>query len=666
MNDYAPGISTVDREFGALVGQRGLQMDTNAKTVFMLDGRNLIMRSNFGYMLPLDLPLLGYVDRVEVVNGPGAIVHGSGAISGFVNIVPKNGKDYQGWQTSTEYGFKDDLRKTEISYGHDYKEGNLFVYGGMLRSDGWEPQADGPMSMSDTSTQYGKPNYYSGNLVRPTVGLFDPTSTQVFANWQHQDFKLMIDFMDMYYLDRTQTPTGLGVNAADYVKNGTRNHSHLLVEPKFTLDINESDTVEFSPSVYMADDVYYDRSLGKMIERRKSSAHNNGAEIEYLYKSVYRTERFDNHLPAIGMSISHRDFYEQMSFLHSRVAGDNVGSAAYEPEDGSYFDWNEYSLFGEDVITMTDKWTMSAGLRAQVLVMGDDKIISSNGGYNQLSTKKFTGYSPRLANAYQFTDDITGKLSYQKGFRNPDVAQMQIMHLAANGIDPEEVDSFEANYSQMFFDKKLTCDVNTFLNFYQNTIGFNRSTIGGATTGNDNLPTSYRSKGLELVGKFEPNKANTFGLMGGIVMPDHFSKTIGGDAGYGNIVPVDEHAREFSATPARYVKGSTEQKWFKEKFVTEIDSTYFSGTNSLMYYEHAGATKNQQVFPGFSKARIELNAAARYNITKNASVKLAGRNLLECRYSKPTNAPGGTGTSTYVPPVGHQDRTVYLSFDLKF
>ena len=92
-----PGMTTGGHErHGPLIGTRGIFIDNNAKTMVMLDEQQINQRSHFGYTAGLLSPLLGDVRQAEVILGPGAILHGSGALNGFINLLPKNGKDNPG------------------------------------------------------------------------------------------------------------------------------------------------------------------------------------------------------------------------------------------------------------------------------------------------------------------------------------------------------------------------------------------------------------------------------------------------------------------------------------------------------------------------------------------------------------------------------------------
>lgn len=668
LNNYAPGMSVGNREFGAMVAQRGVMVDSSSKTNILLGGKNMNSRSNFGYMLPLDIPFLGYIDRVEAVNGPGAIVHGSGAINGFVNIVPKNGKNSPGWTITEEYGFTDDLYKTEVGYGHVYDKGDVYVYGGMVKADGWVPDTGGVLGVNGSGSQH-----YTGSTARPPyIGQFDPASFETLVNWNHGKFDLLVDVMDMYYDGPSGSAAGLGpTNTSAGLALETRNHAHVLLKPSYTFDVADNDTFKVTPSVYVLSDVYWNRASKSAVERKQSSGHNNLSEIEYALKGVYKTQRFDDHQLALGASVSHRDFYDQRSLFHDTQAGD---ASSPSMEKGTMFDWNEWSVFGEDVISMTDKWTLSAGLRLDGVQYGQTRI--KNGNYtsslsvsptNALDDRSYWALLPRLANAYQFTDTLTGKLTYQKGFRDPDIAYFRVMNTSAQSIKPEYMDSLEASLTKDLFDKKLKLDVNVFWNYLKDTIGWNRDTSGGATAGYGNMHKAFRMHGFELIAKYQPRKGTDLLASYNFAAPDHYSKALF-NSPQGYILPMSEDGKTLLGTPAQYLKASVAHSFLRDKdgigrAGVELSTRYWFGTNaSCLESLNASAATH----PAFRKARFEVDAMARYNVTKDLSLKLIGKNLTAPRYAKPTNSAIGNTTTYMQPPVGFADRQYYVQVEWKF
>jgi len=139
-----PGLVVGNNRFyGPIIAQRGSLTDSNSKTVVMLDGQNLNQRFDYGYNMALALPLLGDLRAVEVVQGPGPSLYGSGSITGSVDMLPKTGKSNPGLELATELGPFDDANTVEAGYGMSYgpasANNELYVYGGVARAGGATP-----------------------------------------------------------------------------------------------------------------------------------------------------------------------------------------------------------------------------------------------------------------------------------------------------------------------------------------------------------------------------------------------------------------------------------------------------------------------------------------------------------------------------------------------
>lgn len=93
---------TDDRHY-ANVGVRGFNRpgDYGARVLLLLDGLrtndNLFEQAYVGQEFLLDLDL---VERIEVVRGPSAAVHGNSAFFAVVNVVTRQGRDFQGGELS--------------------------------------------------------------------------------------------------------------------------------------------------------------------------------------------------------------------------------------------------------------------------------------------------------------------------------------------------------------------------------------------------------------------------------------------------------------------------------------------------------------------------------------------------------------------------------------
>ncbi|EAT11156.1 TonB-dependent receptor [Bermanella marisrubri] len=83
---FVPGIMVQDSAIGTkAIMIRGVVEAFNQKVLFLLDGVPYWQASHGGIPL-LGLPL-EYLDRIEIIRGPGAVFYGSNASSGVVNII---------------------------------------------------------------------------------------------------------------------------------------------------------------------------------------------------------------------------------------------------------------------------------------------------------------------------------------------------------------------------------------------------------------------------------------------------------------------------------------------------------------------------------------------------------------------------------------------------
>ena len=131
-----------------------------------------------------------YVDRVEVLRGPGSVLYGSNAMGGVINVITKNAdKDgvhttftsqygsYNTWRSSltntTRFGKFSSLvalgydRTDGLVENFDFKQGSLYAKLGYDFSDSWKARAD-----------YSLMNFIGNDPIYPKLD--DPESTDIY------------------------------------------------------------------------------------------------------------------------------------------------------------------------------------------------------------------------------------------------------------------------------------------------------------------------------------------------------------------------------------------------------------------------------------------------------------------------------------------------------
>lgn len=165
-----PGVQIASDGFtGALYTTRGCPMSDNSTTQFMWDGINLNAAGSLGINSSLKSTLLGDIAKIEVSNGPSSMLHGNGAINGFVNQVPKSGTSHPGGWINTDLGVPEGLVKGETGYGHVYGPGkDFYIYTGAEQASGFTPTGTWDIT-SSTGMRYRRV-LKSGPRTRPITG----------------------------------------------------------------------------------------------------------------------------------------------------------------------------------------------------------------------------------------------------------------------------------------------------------------------------------------------------------------------------------------------------------------------------------------------------------------------------------------------------------------
>jgi outer membrane receptor protein involved in Fe transport len=610
-----PGMTTGRHErTGALIGTRGILIDNNAKTMVMLDGQQINQRSHFGYSAGLLSPLLGDIKQVEFILGPGAILHGSGALNGFINLVPKNGKDNPGVFVNSEYGSEDKAWKFETGYGASYGEDkNLFLYGGVYGAEGFEPdQLFGSIKTFEIHSH----GFNDGNY-------------RFSAYWNHKKFNLNTFFYE-------NNPYKNNSIEAGYFHQAT-----LGIRPKYIFTIADTDSVELIGSFLLMD--HSSPPIPGM------PAKAGGSESHWDLKNIYRTTRWSRNSLAAGFSFGEKRFFENKQFF-SNDAERPLGTVDTK--------WSEFSVFAEDVIALSKSWTASFGLRYDKIYLGDMSDIAWT---EKKRPDEIEGhYSPRIATAYELDANTTVKVSYQHGFRDPDAAYYRLNltyrdAAESHGIDfpalkIETLDSYEVNLQKNFPEKKLKVNCNIFYNIFDDLLSFQFLKDTGSFT-DEEIALIKEALGLPLdqvPGSFlnEKDTLRAWGGEIGVTFQPVSNTEVRVSYGY---VKSNEDQMRY---PTHQIKLNTLSYFFNNKLALGLDYLFnsrYSGSNlpvaDSIYRDN----------------RHVVDVSLLYNITRDVSIKLVAQNLFENDVPPMVFTPD----SPEKGGLGFDQRLIYVSLMVK-
>jgi outer membrane receptor protein involved in Fe transport len=638
-----------NRFFGPVIAQRGALTDSNAKTVVMLDGQNLNQRFDYGYNLALALPLLGDLSAVEVVQGPGSILHGSGSISGFVNMLPKTGRTSPGLELTSELGPFDDANTVEAGYGVTYgprARNDLYVYGGVARAGGFEPDAH--------SWNQGRGVDESTNV----QGRLQPSSKAT-VNWQHGALHVKAQYVDMW--------SSQGAGVAGEQPTGWH-EGYLAVRPEYVLNLAPKQDLEIIAGAVLHESGFTDRDERSLVpnqllttepgETQRSLPHTQ-RETHYLGRVVYKLQALKGHKIAVGGELGTREFTGNKAWFHAVERNLAFNSKSR---------WTELSTFGEDVI----EWghlLAAVGLRYDVIDFLGGYFVAHD-RYDRTPRDQVSELSPRISVAYELITGLSARVAYQRGFRAADASNLQENRrltgpnnskwtpVGAFGgptwtappavVAPETVDSVDLNLhgQKSLREVNLIGDINGYYQSFDQYIFYN--------VGWRNAASRFSSVGGEVVGKMQTKRGDFAQLSYA------YSQPLGLDADTARVIQAtNEDRSQWRVYYPHQIKlsGVLVVPSFDQKLTLGGAARYYSALPAWNRRQSLAATAD----PTWDeRARreplIAVSASATYDVTPNLQLGLLGQNL----YHNGTPAADAYAGHPELSAAGLDERLIYL------
>lgn len=484
---HQPGVNMGSHPgTGDLIGMRGVMLDNNSKTLVLYDGVNLNRRNHSGiFGADLRSPLTGDIEDVEVILGPGAIMHGSGAINGFINVRTHTGGTRPGLWAKTSFA-SGKTRTLEASVGGESEEShafNYFTYAGYANADGVEP-----LSFYYEEGFKGFDNVIASSLYQDHArvnGLYQPNYKFVSrfgAGTEDSpfNFDLRVRFSQLSLgggVPIQAPPSNLGnMQKAGQLGDGYTESTILALSPEITIDVTDKDNItlvgDLSAYRYRAKPRpwYFDAYKAQLPDSLQATADlptYGHAEEHEGASLLYKTTRIPNNMLAVGTMFAGKQFSDNASKLWGTSNWD-FGHAA-----PTNLEWLEFAVFTEDIMTFGSA-TFSLGARYDYTTF--DTLTFQE---KKLTIPTSSAASFRAACVYEITENHTVKLAYQDAYRFPDAryyTEVAYFNDIYNEWEPipdlESEKSYlvEASYLGTFLNKYLALDVTTYYSHLRNTL----------------------------------------------------------------------------------------------------------------------------------------------------------------------------------------------------
>lgn len=372
------------------------------------------------------------IDRIEVLRGPASVVHGDGAIGGVVNIIPKKptrgpvrneaqatvGTDGKralafgsGGAIGEQWSYRLDMSGDRSDGWVDRGQASHRTFSGALR---WDPTADLTVQLSHSQGRQKPMRYFGTPLIN---GVQDPALRE--RNYNVSDSTIR-------YRDRW---TELNAQWSP--------HSDVVVRSKlYRIDSDRywrnAEAYRYNPATGLID-----RSDNTEIGHDQAQTGNT-TDATFSGSLLGRANQV-----SVGFDVN------RASFRHTNntYTGSSGSVDPYNPEPGLYSSAvpylpryrnkaQQYALFAEDRLELTDRWSLVAGVRYDHADLSRQDLVAQT----QAFKRSYSDTGWRLGTVYQLQPTLS---VYAQLSRAADPVSGLLMLSTANA-------AFEASTGKQF------------------------------------------------------------------------------------------------------------------------------------------------------------------------------------------------------------------------
>ncbi len=397
-------FTAYDRRYQYMGGRGfGAPEDYSGRIMLLIDGyATQDSLFNQAYIDDSGLIDMALVERVEYVPGTGSVTYGNNALLGIINVVTRNGRDFNGTQFSTELSSHGG-KKGRATLGKHFDNGtDLLLSASVLDVKGqnlYFPAYDTPANNNGIAD-----------------GLDGESNKRVFGKLSSGGWLLEGGFVDRKK-DVPTNPSSFTEFNTPFTSQDTNAFVNLRYESDIGLKLHSASRVYLGYYAYDSFRQYADYSTDNLkFGRRQYEGRWWGLEQKFV------ANWFSDH--AIVFGAEFRNDYTQ-NFYRSYFSPGNEKLS----DDTQNFSRTTSSFYLTDEYRVSEQWSLNVGARY-------DKASDLRGNV-----------SPRVALIYRPSLTTTLKASYSEAFRMPHAYEKYYFRTAAK---PEYVRAAELNVQQDF------------------------------------------------------------------------------------------------------------------------------------------------------------------------------------------------------------------------
>ncbi|MFC1554444.1 TonB-dependent receptor plug domain-containing protein, partial [candidate division KSB1 bacterium] len=628
---YIPSFYRLRQSTSPDFGMRGIIHSRDNKTLLLVNGRIMNHRTLLGAISERFLPLLGDIESIEVVRGPGSAVYGPGAINGVININTDTNEALNGLSASTGNGIIEEYTSGQLRIRKTFGSRlNLSAYFGIAEYQGADP-ADAPLVFSVTES-IGSENLFTAGvpvdsgIVNDNRAMEDRDHYKAHIQLESGNSRIWARMVrgSTQFLQARSTIESVGTLEKSKI---ALMYQQLTYQAEHMLDAGRNFDMHFRISYDIHDLIRNNHQVIKDQDYQLAIR-----EKELNLRQLTSWTPHPSHSVAAGIEYSREWFGEDPGFLTEDIA--HLGTKNFTP-----WTTNTIGILGEYQWNMGKAWTLFLGGRADRHSFTDRM------------------YSPKASIIFTPTDRYTSKLLYNQSVRKSEDNELKDQNDKDLEGETEKIKSFEFR-QDLLLREGLTLSV-IGLWYQLNSIGWisNRGAIpiGMSEVGGLETELAYSSSSHNIAFSYSFNKLQEYKLA-----DESINNQLESSAPYGYGNDLQNWPRHISKLIWR---------WQATKKLSTISSVrffwgyqgaqaYAEYNNEVLKQNHISKTEDGRTdaFEGSALLNIGFN----YNIGRGVNLAVHTHNILgwlQHDFNK---------RNFFARMAGYRSEAPALSFNLRF
>lgn len=499
---YVPSGTFVNHWLGPRIGIRGVMSDQNYSYLLLIDGENMNLQVENGVIFEIQNKDLSDIEKIEITNGPGSVIHGPGAIGGVVSITTKNAKTADKASIGFNHDFTYNYSTLNGNYSVNKKDFSAYLFGSVTKSEGIE---NPEFYYIDRAHGYGY-GYMSETWGNADKGTPAPNFYSDFDNRPEIKAQLNINFLKEFSFNARYTNFSFNKQSQQGVSEEGPAFSGIYGQQFLAVLKNNH---EFSEKAQLATSISYqsqshgdialyqaaNKPFNDITQRRTSYSEN-----KINARSILSIQPSTKVKLALGVEYNYWYYMPEWGKAKNSFVMDFPSPIKFAVLDTTSGFYTQYNPNG--IVTLIDK-TITANQISGFFEINyqpiENTTIIASGRLDKHNLTKLA-FSPRLAIIQQINNNNFLKLIGQQSVRLPGFRELYaIDYVSESSPAPEKLTGVELIYSRI---QRQNFTMNTSI-FYQTV-----DQIGWINHRGSALVGTFESAGFEADISYKVNSLN--------------------------------------------------------------------------------------------------------------------------------------------------------------